>query len=75
VQVDPIEPTLKAPESKRSKLEHEKTLPNFGFKFELRRYIQVAAIVSNLPFGRRVSVGGRGLHSHTAQLNLSRSRQ
>ena len=37
-----MKPTLKAPESKRLKLEHEKTLPNFGFKFNLRRYNVVA---------------------------------
>jgi len=33
-----MKPTLKAPESKRLKLEHEKTLSNFAFKFNLRRY-------------------------------------
>ena len=30
--------TLKAPESKCLKLEHEKTLSNFAFRFNLRRY-------------------------------------
>ena len=38
VQVEPIKPTLKAPGSKRLKLEHEKTLSNFAFKLNLRRY-------------------------------------
>jgi len=32
-----MKPTLKAPESKRWKLEYEKTLLNFAFKFNLRR--------------------------------------
>jgi len=38
VQVDPIKPTLKAPEPKRLKLECDGLLSNFGFKFNLRRY-------------------------------------
>jgi len=38
VQVDPMKPTLKAPGSKRLKLEHEKLLSNVGFNFNLRRY-------------------------------------
>jgi hypothetical protein len=29
---------LKAPESKRLNLEHVKTLSNFAFKFNMRRY-------------------------------------
>ena len=33
-----MKPVLKGPESNRSKLEHEKTLPNFAFNFTLRRY-------------------------------------
>jgi len=36
-----MKPTLKAPESRRWKLEYEKTLPNFAFKFNLRRSIKV----------------------------------
>jgi hypothetical protein len=41
VHVAPIKPKLKPPgtTSKRLKLEHENLLPNFDFKFNLRRYI------------------------------------
>ena len=39
VQVDPIKPTLKAPGSKRLKLEDEKLLSNVAFNFNLRRYL------------------------------------
>jgi hypothetical protein len=35
-----MKPTLKAPESKCLKLEHERTLSNSGFKFNLRRFNQ-----------------------------------
>jgi hypothetical protein len=38
VQVDPMNPTLKAPVSKSLKLKHDKLLSNFGFKFNLRHY-------------------------------------
>jgi hypothetical protein len=38
VQVDPIKPTLKAPGIKLFKLKYDKPLPNFAFKFNLRRY-------------------------------------
>jgi hypothetical protein len=37
VQVDPIKPSLKPPEIKRLKLNDDEPLPNFGFKFNLRR--------------------------------------
>ena len=40
VQVDPINPTLKAPGTDL-KLEYEQLLSNFGFKFNLRRYNQI----------------------------------
>jgi hypothetical protein len=33
--------TLKPPESKCLKLEHAKTLSNFAFKFNLRRFTKV----------------------------------
>ena len=42
MQVDLVKPTLKGPGSKRLKLEHEKTLPGFGFKINLRRYSKEA---------------------------------
>jgi hypothetical protein len=38
VQVDPIKPTLKAPEFERLKLQCYEPLSNFAFKFKLRRY-------------------------------------
>ena len=38
MQVDPIDPTLKAPGSKRLKLNCDEPLSNFAFKFNLRRY-------------------------------------
>ena len=39
-----MKPTLKAPESDHWKLEHEKLLSNFAFKFNLRRYTVAHAI-------------------------------
>jgi len=41
VQVDPIKPTLKAPGTKRLKLEYDVLLSNLAFKFILRRYIEL----------------------------------
>jgi len=38
VQVDPMKPTLKAPGTKRLKLQYGEPLSNFAFKFNLRRY-------------------------------------
>jgi len=38
VQIDPIKPMLKAPGSKRLKLEYDELLSNFGFNINLRRY-------------------------------------
>ena len=38
VQVDPIKPTLEAPETKRLKLKSDGPPSNFAFKFNLRRY-------------------------------------
>jgi len=40
VQVDPIEPVLKAPKTKRLKLNVDELLSSFAFKFSLRRYIK-----------------------------------
>ena len=42
MQVDPIKPTLKAPGTKRLKLECDKPLSNFAFKFNLRRYTKIS---------------------------------
>ena len=41
MQADPITSTLKAPGSKRLKLEHEKLLSTVAFNFNLRRYMKV----------------------------------
>jgi hypothetical protein len=38
VQVDPSKPTLKAPETKRLKLQCDGPLSDFAFNFNLRRY-------------------------------------
>jgi len=38
VQVDPVQPTLKAPGTKRLKLKYDDLVSNFTFKFNLRRY-------------------------------------
>jgi len=38
VQVDPIEPTLKAPISERVILKYDERLSNFTFRFNSRRY-------------------------------------
>ena len=46
MQVDPIKPTVKAPGTKRLKLECHKLLSTFAFKFNLRRYTEAAKIVS-----------------------------
>jgi hypothetical protein len=43
VQADPNKPTLKAPGTRRLKLEFDELLSSFGFKFNLRRYIMIAA--------------------------------
>jgi len=38
VQVDPLIPMLKAPGTKRLKLNYDEPLSNFAFEFNLRRY-------------------------------------
>jgi len=43
VQVDPIEPTLIAPETNRLKLQYDGLLSNFAFKFNLRSYTRARA--------------------------------
>jgi len=40
VQVDPIKSPLKAPGTKRLKLEHDNLLSKFAFKFNLRRFTE-----------------------------------
>ena len=38
MQVDPIKPTFKAPETQRSKLKCDQLLSSFAFGFKLHRY-------------------------------------
>ena len=79
MQVDLIKLTLKAPRSKLLKLKQDKLLSNFAFNFNLRRYsetlyIPANSLTSGSTYYLRVvgCVVGRGLHSSTFQLNLSR---
>jgi hypothetical protein len=44
VQVDSIEPTLKAPGIKRLKLKCDIPLTNVAFKFNLRQYTKAATV-------------------------------
>jgi hypothetical protein len=82
-----MKPMLRAPGSKRLKLEYDKLLSSFAFKFNLRRYNEdKQPTVTNIrthqfsvwpargPFSgnTEVTVTGRGLHSLTFQFNLSR---
>jgi len=62
-----MKPKLKPPGSKRLKLNWDILLSNFAFKFNLRRCnpSPTAALASAFNLGR-------GLHSSTFQLNLSR---
>ena len=71
VQVDPIKPTLKAPETKRLKLNYDGPLSNCAFNFNLRRYNVVDKTQGNA--GGWGGIRGRGLHSSTFHLNLGRS--
>jgi len=64
VQVDPIKPTLKPTGTERLKVKCDILLSTSAFKLNLRRYIQA--------FEDCGEVLGRGLHSSTSQLNLSR---
>jgi hypothetical protein len=57
VQVDPIKPTLKAPETNLLTLEYDGPLSNFAFKTNLRRYNVVHAIASET--SRTKGVGWR----------------
>ena len=53
VQVDPIQPQLKPPGSKRLKLRYEELLSNFAFKFNLRCYNGVQLEGCKAPMVRR----------------------
>ena len=63
MHVDPMKPTLKAPESKRLKLKYGKLLSRFAFKFHLRRYTEE---VRRLWLGRTAEVQ-RCYLAHTEQ--------
>ena len=62
---------LKASGTKRLTLNSDEPLSSFAFKFNLRRYNVAIYLLTRLC--KRVVVYGRGLHSSTFQLNLSRS--
>ena len=78
--------TLKAPGSERLKLKYDALLSNVAFNFNLRRYtvdvdwkagdVVVLASSNHNPDEAEtvtlLTVAGRGLHSSTFQLNLSR---
>ena len=57
MQLDPINPALKAPEMKRLKLEYDCPLSNFAFNINLRRY----SAVDRVAFGKALAANGRGL--------------
>jgi hypothetical protein len=77
VQLEPLEPVLKAPGTIRLKLKHDAPLSNFAFIFNLRHYTLVStqgdppnqAFVSQAV----VDVHGWSLHSFPFQLNFSSS--
>ena len=79
VQLDPMKLVLKAPGNKSLKSNYDyKPLSCVGFKFNLRRYTagelrakREATLVKGLRAAAVYNVG-RGLHSFTFQLNLSR---
>ena len=48
MRVDPMKPTLKAPGSKRLKLESEIVLSNFTFNISLRRYNEGLLDISSI---------------------------
>jgi len=53
VQVDPIEPTLRAPEIKRLKLKMIGLLSKFAFDFNLRRYMEAVQAAQSQHDGAR----------------------
>ena len=67
-----MKPMLKPLGTRRLELKHDGLLPNFAFKFNLRRYTMGAAVGTAREIVRGEGVQGRGLHSSTFQLNLSR---
>jgi len=82
VQVDPMKPKLKPPETEHMKLKCDMPLSNFAFNFNLHRYTSDAyyggrvrsgtpASVRPAPAGFAWPLPGRGLHSSTLPLNGS----
>ena len=78
MQVDPIEPVLKAPGSMLLNLRYDGLLSDVAFRFNLRRYNQggrenveeaFAYVVQE--YLTDITASGRGLHSFTSRLNLS----
>ena len=64
---------LKAPGSMLLKLRYDGPLSEFAFKFNLRRFSMGMAMMDFVVRECRAVVPrGRGLHSSTSQLNLSR---
>jgi hypothetical protein len=58
VQVDPIKPTLKAPGTKRLKLDHDEPLSNFAFKINLRHYKERARVAVEVCNAAQAEAGG-----------------
>jgi hypothetical protein len=86
VHVDPINPTLKAPEANLLTFRYEKQLSSVAFKINLRRYtsgllnkwsaagkkwVVFFQDTNSLVFRVVPGALGRGAHSSTVQLNLS----
>ena len=67
MQVDPIKPKLKAPKSRRLKLEHKKVLSNCAFNFNLHRY---AAVRLRELHAHEAGPCTKGLHSSTFRLKV-----
>jgi hypothetical protein len=55
VQVDPMEPTLKAPEAKRLKLKYDELLSNFASNFNLRHYTAAKYVYNTQVGGCRLT--------------------
>jgi hypothetical protein len=59
VQVDPINPTWKAPGTKRLKQTYDERLSSFAFKFNLRRYSLVIRLNDAPTVGFEEFVGSK----------------
>ena len=74
MQVDPINPKLKAPRIQRLKLKYDKPVSKFAFNFNLRRYNEeVEELLLSVQHKLKMGVPA-GPHTPSPfQLNLSRS--